>query len=321
MSIKRYRTKLCTSLDNEDETNPPYKGLGFTISFERQKRSSGAQIRSSNRRNPVKNIVINARNEKSAQKILDLITFSRCLIYEEYYDPLTDRNFLDIQGKKQPKTIEERVRKVTGSSFGHFQLACRLASKASYRKKFQFAILKCILSSQCYYINSHDLDPSEWHPEPFVLDSIEYIVRCSQAITLAYSVLEELGLEIRASNDKPAIIHGKWNPIVREELIKRLIKAGINISENAVWMRRGTPTKLERKRPLIMPTKTEWAGNITRDCYIELIDAIARASWLRSKVSAHKINELTYSINFYDVANVQYLARRLLLDSVGLWRL
>ena len=55
------------------------------------------------------------------------------------------------------------------------------------------------------------------------------------------------------------------------------------------------------------------------DIYVKLIDAIAYASWLRSSVSAHRISRLSKSLTVYDVANIQHLARRLLLETLGFW--
>lgn len=57
-----------------------------------------------------------------------------------------------------------------------------------------------------------------------------------------------------------------------------------------------------------------------RDVYVEVIDGIAYASWLRSSISAHRLPRLARSLTTYDVANVQHLARRLLLEVLGFWR-
>ena len=56
-----------------------------------------------------------------------------------------------------------------------------------------------------------------------------------------------------------------------------------------------------------------------RDCELEMIDAIRIASFLRSKISSHKMNPLVTSLTSYDVENVRMLARRLLLGALGFW--
>jgi hypothetical protein len=54
---------------------------------------------------------------------------------------------------------------------------------------------------------------------------------------------------------------------------------------------------------------------------VHIADAIAHASWLRSKVSSHKLKEdLLRALSAYDVTNVQHLARNLILESLGYLR-
>ena len=54
---------------------------------------------------------------------------------------------------------------------------------------------------------------------------------------------------------------------------------------------------------------------------LQITDAIDYASWLRSKISAHRLSDLASSLSYYDVVNVQDLARRLLLEHLGFWKL
>ena len=63
-----------------------------------------------------------------------------------------------------------------------------------------------------------------------------------------------------------------------------------------------------------------WGNMHIRDGEVEIIDAIAYASWLRSKISAHGVNELTPKLSPYDVINVQNIVRRLLLERLGFLR-
>ena len=86
------------------------------------------------------------------------------------------------------------------------------------------------------------------------------------------------------------------------------------------WHLRDTPTIIERTRRPSIIRKTEWSGFKVRDSYIEIIDAIAYASWLRSRISSHRLSNLAKSLTIYDVANVQHLSRRLLLERLGFWR-
>ncbi len=61
-------------------------------------------------------------------------------------------------------------------------------------------------------------------------------------------------------------------------------------------------------------------GMARQDSEIPIIDAIAYAEWLRSWVASHAVNELTGGLSPYDVVNVQHVARRLLLKTIGYWR-
>jgi hypothetical protein len=132
--------------------------------------------------------------------------------------------------------------------------------------------------------------------------------------------LEELSVQIRADKDKPSTIGGQWNPEVKQELETRLKEAGIELSESFLWIQRDTPTRIERTRAPRTQSLAGWAGLKVRDRDLALVDAIAYTSWLRSRVSAHKLGELSASLTYYDVLNAQHVARRLLLERLGFWR-
>ena len=200
-----------------------------------------------------------------------------------------------------------------------YQFACLVATRASSRKSFQYALMKYKLSQQLFNTRIDILDPAKWNPKKFVFNSALHHVRCAQAIALGYSVIEEIGLEIRATQKNPSFINGTWNPSVKTDLEQRLINSGINLSEKASWTMRDTPTKIERNRKVLKVGKASWAYRKVRDSEIEVVDAIAHASWLRSKISAHRLHEISTSLNYYDVSNMHYLSRRLFLESLGLW--
>ena len=107
---------------------------------------------------------------------------------------------------------------------------------------------------------------------------------------------------------------------MKQELEDRLLKANVDLSEPLMWHLRDAPTKIERSRQPPSKSKCEWASAKVRDVYVEVIDGIAYASWLRSSISAHRLPRLARSLTIYDVANVQHLARRLLLEVLGFWR-
>jgi hypothetical protein len=203
-----------------------------------------------------------------------------------------------------------------------FPLACRIAARVSYNLSLQYALAKYKLSSETASFGWIDLDPDHsetiprWHrPEDHV--------RLATAIVLAYSVLEELALEVRASTKNPSSINGQWNPVVKRELEERLERVGIDLSYPAVWSVRGGKSRLEVERPQHLyatSKRTPWTRWDIRDRHVEVVDAIGHASFLRSKVSSHRLKpSLVRMLSAYDVANVQHLARRLFLETLGYW--
>lgn len=266
-------------------------------------------------------VLIHARSWPTAQRTLNLITASLYLFnsappMEEWDNPLIAYNELE------PLFDDPDIRRVSiGRSFSttNIRIACAIAAKASKNKRFVYGITKYNFS-----VNLH----SQWHVdlEPFSAPHLPVSsfpndhVEFAYAIVSAYSVLEDIGLEVRASTEKPSKINGKWNPVVRNDLEGRLRNAGINLAEPLLWTVRGSVRKLERKREIPHISKAPWARGVVRDSEVELVDAIAQADWLRDRVASHNIKELTKSLNPYDVINVQHLARRLLLESLGFWR-
>jgi hypothetical protein len=216
--------------------------------------------------------------------------------------------------------IQLMVRRDRTARLSGVPRACVIATKASYRKAYQYALYKHLLSHQIVPVERESLDPAEWAFGPAVSSVAGYHVSCAYAIIAAYSVLEELSLELRASRDNPSMIRGEWNPAVKSELESRLRTSGINMTEKIIWHLRGTPTRIERRRRVGASGKAPWAYREIRDRMVDLIDAIAYSSWLRSRISSHRLGEVAKSLTQYDVANVQGLARRLLLERLGCWR-
>src|SRR4029077_19451960 len=95
-----------------------------------------------------------------------------------------------------------------------------------------------------------DLHPGE-SPRRFGVQSDPIIhVYFANAITLAYSAIEELGLEIRASRENPSKMpDGTWNSTIKADVEARLRKSGIDFSSTAIWTLRGPKTRIEKLRP------------------------------------------------------------------------
>jgi hypothetical protein len=92
----------------------------------------------------------------------------------------------------------------------------------------------------------------------------------------AHSSLEELGLELRASAQRPSRIDGRWNPIVKEDLERRLTAARVDLTQPVLWTIRGSgKRRLDAKRTVTTRSKYSWARGWIRDAPVEVVDAIA----------------------------------------------
>ena len=261
-------------------------------------------------------VMIHASQWSTAQKALDLILGGLCVLHG---DPPPLANKLIAWNDSEPEfghlfaTLKDRAYSTTG-----IPRACDLAAKASRDARYVYAIAKYYFSISRFAVEGMDLDPSNIVNLRISQTPDDHIL-FAYSIISAYSVLEDLGLEIRSTKENPSRVNGKWNPAVKEELEARLVKAKINISEPIFWIMRGTRRRTEKAMPLPVFSRLEWARGPVRDADIRLLDAIAYSSWLRSKVASHRTRDLARSLSPYDVVNVQALARRLILECLGFW--
>lgn len=293
--------------------SPPFKGKAWHIDFEEYTRNKYQQNQ--------QEIIIYASNRQSAQKVLNLITSSLELYGGQPISPFGDIDLFAYNDEEIKKLDEEELAELRFKSFSTSGIpaACLIAAKASYRKKYVYAIAKYNFSVSLYSQFGVELEPWSAPHLPVSVHPEDHIA-FSHAIISAYSVLEELGLEIRASSKKPSMIDGKWNPVVKKDLEQRLQKAGVDLSDKLLWTLRGPRRKIEKKRQIPIFEKMRWSAGPVRDSTVEIVDAIAYTSWLRSFVASHKVKEITEVISPYDVINTQHLARRLLLEPFGIWK-
>lgn len=75
-------------------------------------------------------------------------------------------------------------------------------------------------------------------------------MRAAFAIVAGFSVIEELGLEVRSSSLNPRFIgsnKSRWNPVVRQDLESRLASKGVDFEEPYRLVFRGEPTEIEKE--------------------------------------------------------------------------
>jgi hypothetical protein len=170
--------------------------------------------------------------------------------------------------------------------------------------------MKYLLSKRTCFVDL--MAPRPWAEK----DAAAHVV-FANAIIQAYAVIEELGFEVRASQKEPSVVGGNWNPKVKQDLMVRLVKGRIDLADHQMWSVHGPPREIDRRQVHLTGPRAPWAGGPVRDMELAVEDAIARASFLRSRVSSHKLGRRASSLTPIDVGNVQLLARRLLLEHIG----
>lgn len=295
------------------ETWPPspFKGAGWTARFAKPHPSSptiGGQ-----------EVVISARTAATAQAAVNLIVSSIDLGQGE---AILAGNHFPVHRRGEQGFDEESLtwRRREVSVGGGIPLGCEIAARGSRSRRHTYAIAKYSFSIMTYSTPQVDLEP--WRAPHLKISTFpDDHVMFAYAILAAYSAIEDLGAELRASTNKPSRIKGAWNPAVKGELEARLRSLGVNVDEPIMWILRGPKRRIERRREVPVVARMQWARGPVRDADITLVDAIAYADWLRDKAAAHAAGDLTEVLSPYDVTNVQHLAQRLILEVLGVLQL
>jgi len=113
--------------------------------------------------------------------------------------------------------------------------AAKLAARASLTRRHQYAIWKAFSSLRIAPISFSSTHPSygAWYG---VENLPKYHAEFGAAISLAYSAIEELGLELRSLNNKPTRQNGLWDRDARADVEKRLSMAGIPLEKEILWL-------------------------------------------------------------------------------------
>jgi hypothetical protein len=188
------------------------------------------------------------------------------------------------------------------------------------RKSLTYSAFKLTLSYKIASAHWMEFHP-RYYPKSFGVSDFPFDhVRMASAITLAYSAIEELQLEPRPIGNKPVKTEAGWDQAAQGDLHRRLQSHGVDISDPLGWAKRGSQTRVHKSKRAAVGARQPWTKGIVRDMAVTVDDALLEASWLRSKCTTHKYQKATSSISMHDVANVQLLSRRLLLEAAGLWK-
>ena len=256
-------------------------------------------------------IVICARDIHRAEAALALFMDSLQL--------LSGPSICDVNLRLVPEDCRERneLRAMLNSgstmfSAGDFDLAALLARTASGNRRFAYAIALHAISCQNHVNQPMDLQPGNY---PYRARSVVHRdhVRFAYAIIAAYAAIEQLKLTPESNSFK----NRGWIPEKRHALEAKLKRAGVDLTEHLLWHVRGGKTRLELDRPPKIIKMCPWSYAQIRDCEVEIVDAIADVRALRSNVAAHDVKKQAKNLSVHDVANAQFVARRLILATTG----
>jgi len=270
-----------------------------------------------------KEFVIESETEELAEDLLSVVHGGMLLAYPE--PSLTSNLFFVSEVKEEYEKFfrqlpfTNRFKKLENIGFG-----CIVANQLFKDKKAVYAIEKYKVSLELASFRPHSIDPRYGQYFEHYDLKRQFHTRAAFAITSAFSVIEELGLEVRSSAQKPRFknkVTGEWNPIVLKDIISRLKNANIESDKTFDWVYRGTETRIEQEIKPFFGFDSVWTtyGEEVRDKTLTYPEAIHNASYLRNFITSHKFNELTQFISPYDVYNVQALARNLILLKYKLW--
>lgn len=193
-------------------------------------------------------------------------------------------------------------------------------SKAKGNPQYTYALEKYKFSLDLDAITAHSGHPR--YGQIFENETKIHATHVHQltSIIMAYSAIEEMGCEIRASRENPRFIKGKWNPKVWDEAAERLSAKGIDMDRKFTWIMRGNETPIHKEIPGDFGTPSkENDGETIKDRDMHIIEALQMASWLRNEVASHKFRELSPFISPYDVHNAQTAARIIIMQCLGVW--
>ncbi|WP_075982589.1 hypothetical protein [Bacillus massilinigeriensis] len=261
-------------------------------------------------------LIVYAPNEDIAQNISNLIHGGRLLAYPDIFHNPSPKIVYDI---KNNFILYENYRQNEINESMLF--ACLVAARSWKNKNLIYSIEKYRFSLQLDSFTPRSASPI--HGQIFSVENrgYTYHVSAAYAFLSAYSIIEELGLDIRSSQKKPRFTkNDEWNSVVKEDIIKRLSGIGVKEYETINWLIRGTPSELYKSIKPKLGIKSKWNdGEIVNDQEMKIYDAIHYCSYIRNFFIGHKFDEVISYINPYDIHNVQMLVRRLILGNLDLW--
>lgn len=274
---------------------------------------------------PADELIIIAENEEVAEDNLNIILSGALLGYPQISKEYKNTYLNDIEEINDELYSKDEFKKY----YKRLELigyGCLILSKVNKDLQLMYALEKYKLSLELCSMTPHSAHPKYGQIFENYTVLKQYHTKAAFAIISAYSVIEELGLEIRSSSAKPRFLNketGEWNPDVLNDINNRLGKIGISQEDNIEWIFRGDKTNVERDLKPYFNNDSKWCkyGAEIRDKTLTFPEALHNTSYLRNFIAAHKFRDIIQYISPYDVFNVQCLARNLLLRKLKLWQI
>lgn len=273
---------------------------------------------------PADELLIIAENEEVAEDVLSTIKGGILLAYP---DPTGQYGTMDINSfnKIDSEIYTDEAFKGYYKRIQNVGYGCYILKEAFGNIDLQYGIEKYKLSLEINSMTPHSAHPKYGQMFDHYKFNKSYHTSGAFAIIAAFSVIEELGLEIRSSSKNHRFIdneNGEWNPTVLNDVTERLKEIGITKKDTFDWIFRGNRTEIEKDLKPYFGHDSEWTkmGEEVRDKTLTFPEAIHNASYLRNFIASHKFKELTQYISPYDIFNVQSLARNLILRKLGIWQ-
>lgn len=280
-----------------------------------------------------KELIIDACNKEDAQLISELINIGCLLGYpslEDFPIPafVVDENDIDEVNilnncivKK--KYYEEYYAKEPTRS--NLYLGCLIASKSFNNLKYIYMLNKYRFSLKLSSLSPHSLHPRHGDVFSGYENDYEFHVSGAYAFLSAYSIIEDLKVDIKSSKDNQRIIINNGinllNPKIMEDTIYRLKEKNIDGEELISFVVRGENRNLTSKVSPAFGTKSSFnVYNDVHDIDLTIVEAIHYCSYIRNFFLAHGFSEVNSYLSPYDIHNVQMLARRLLLTHFDYWK-
>ncbi|MDE5416994.1 hypothetical protein L3049_03160 [Labilibaculum sp. DW002] len=273
---------------------------------------------------PQNELIIECESEERAEDILSIIKGGTLLAYPDI--SLTGKiGLIEEYRKENDKYYSDKHTRKYFKYCENIGFGCLVANLAYNNKVVIYSIEKYRVSLELNSCSPGSVNPRFGQIFDHYDVKHNYHTTAAFAITSAFSVIEELGLEIRSSSKNKRFTNnetGEWNPKVLSNINKRLVDSGIATDVTFDWVYRGMPTCIEKEMKPFFGFDSQWViyGEDVRDKTLTLPEAIHNASYLRNFIAAHKFNELTQHISPYDIFNVQSLARQMILLKMGLWQ-